>query len=180
MKKTIMLNESDLIKMIKKVISEQSSGDMMSFEKVVEVPNTPKLDLFNSLKSNRDLFRNGTLQNEVAGQLLKVEKKVLLDKNLFKSLGLSYNITMTCYNGPLTFDVTIFIKDDKYKILCDNFIWTNQGSGCNVPMSFNPLTTTRPKGMSMGPAWDKISEAVNKYTNNFIQQVTTAKQNTDF
>ena len=58
------------------IVSEQTS-DMLTVEKVIEAPNTPQTNLFNSLKSNRELFRNGSLQNEVNGQQLKVEKKIL-------------------------------------------------------------------------------------------------------
>jgi hypothetical protein len=161
------------------ILNEQTT-DMLTVEKVIEVPNTPQVNLFNSLKSNRELFRNGSLQNEVNGQQLKVEKKILLDTNMYKSLGFRPNLTWTCYMGSLKFDVTIIVKDNKYKIICDNFIWNNQGSGCQSPMSMNPISKTRMKGWTMGYAWDIISPAATKYAENFINQMTTSVSNDDF
>lgn len=161
------------------IISEQTS-DMLSVEKVNEVPNTPQMNLFNIIKGNRELFRNGDLQNEVNGQLLKVEKKILLDSNMYKSLGFRPNITWNCWTGPLKFDVTIIIKDNKFKIVCDNFIWSNQGTSCKTSMSLNPIPKTRSKGVIMGPAWDTISAASTKYTENFLTQMTNLVSNDDF
>jgi len=161
-----------------RLLYEQSSN-MLSFEKVVDVPDMTKDNLFNSLKGNRELFRNGSLQNEISGQQLKIEKEILLDKNMYKSLGFSPGLSWTCWYGPLKFDITIIVKDNKYKIICDNFIWTNQGSGCQQLMSLNPLTKDKPKGLTTAYAWDTVSKAATKYVDNFLNQIITTS-NDDF
>ena len=179
MKKIVRLNESQLIELVKRVIKEQSSN-MLSFEKVVEVPNTSKDNLFMNLKNNRELFRNGSLRSENQGSQLNITKKVMLDKNMYKSLGFSLPVGSICWYGPLEFDITIIVKDNKYKIICDNFIWINSGSGCQSKMSLNPISDSKPKGWTIGYTWETVSNVVKKYVDSFLNQVTTVKPVDDF
>ena len=176
MKKIVKLTESDLTRIIKRVISEQTS-DMMSFEKVVDVPNTNKTDLFNLLKGNRELMRNGTLRSEIDGQQLDIQKKVPFDKLMYKLVGM--NPLSLCYYGTLTFDVLILVKDNKYKIVCDNFVWSNYGSGCKINHELL-ITKTKPKGMTLVSYWNNISKILPKYVENYLNQIKLTNTQSDF
>lgn len=177
MKKIIKLTESDLVRIVKKVLKEESS-DMMSFEKVVDIPNTNKDDLFNKLKGNRELMRSGTLRSEIQGQQLDIQKSVNVDKSMYSLIGKNPFSPNGCYNGKLTFDVLVIIKDNKFKIVCDNFVWTNPGTKCSIISSLDPITKTRPKGMTISQYWDNFSEMLPKYCENLFNQVSSTLSNT--
>ncbi len=179
MKKVVRLTESDLIRIVQKVINEQSS-DMMSFEKVFDVPNTTKDVLFNMLKSNRELIRSAKLNSEVQGQQLNLQKNIIVDKNMYKLINKNPFSPNGCYYGTLQFDITVIIKDNKYKIIFDNFIWSNQQTSCEIKHSLNPITNTKPKGMTISQYWENFSQILPKYSENLFNQINSTLSSPDF
>ncbi len=158
----------------------EQTEPILLFEKVVDVPNTNKADLFNLIKGNRDIFKGVKFINEIPQQQLNLEKTYMINMRDYKLIG--KNLVAPCNEGPLTWDLTIIVKDNKFKLISDNFRWTNSfpGSPCKLNINFNPMTTTRPKGLTVGPFWDDIIELIPIFVNNFYNQINIVNTQSDF
>ena len=113
MTKTIRLTENDLVRLIKKVISEQSGGNPISFSQVVDVPNTNKDQLFDLIM---EWLTTRYKNSKAVVQLSNKEQGLIVLKgsdtwNQPKGFGANH-----AFDGWLNHTIKIQVKDNKFKI----------------------------------------------------------------
>ncbi len=176
MKKIIRLTESDLTRLVKKVILEQEYGEMYSAEQVIEIPGQDASSIFNSLISNRDLTRNGQIVNQVEPKQITIKKTIEVDKNLWRTVG--KNPLYLGYYGPLTFEINLLIKDNKVKITIDNFNFNSPHPQSN--WKINPFPMNEPnKGMTQKEQWNFFKKLIDKLSSDVFPLITK-KSSSDF
>ncbi len=176
MSKVIRLTESDLVRLVKKVILEQEYGEMYKSEQIIDFPEQDANSIYNTLLSNRDLIRNGQIVNQVAPKQITIKKTIQVDKNLWKTVG--KNPLYLGYYGPLTFEINLLIKDNKVKVTVDNFNFNSTHPQSN--WKINPYPMNEPtKGMTQKEQWNFFKKLIDKLSFEVFPMVTK-QSNTDF
>jgi hypothetical protein len=176
MGKVIRLTESDLMRLLKKVLNEQEYGEMYKSEQIIDFPEQDANSIFNSLLSNRDLTRNGQVVNQVAPKQITIKKTIQVDKNLWRTVG--KNPIYLGYYGPLTFEINLLIKDNKVKVTVDNFIFNSPHPQSNWKLNPYPLNEPS-KGMTQKEQWNFFKRLIDKISSE-VFPVVTKQTNSDF
>jgi hypothetical protein len=116
MSKVIRLTESDLVRLVEKVLNEQEGGNPLVFSQVVEVPNTPKDLLYDKIK--QWLVSSYNDWNKVS-QMDDKSSGIIMGKGSRK-----YSINGSdshCSSGFIDYKFKIQIKDNKFKIEISDF-----------------------------------------------------------
>ena len=163
MSKVIRLTESDLVRLVKKVILEQEGGNPLSFSKVVEVQGQDKNALYNSLIQSLTMIFNSIkdvkqMDDKDMGIII-LKPKVKIDIKGF---------SLTGYSGYLTFTIKIQIKDNKFKIDITDLIYTGNPS---YPTTNLGLVTDREEHSVEGKGIFGVADQKNKVWNQLKEQI---------
>jgi hypothetical protein len=121
MKKVIRLTESDLVKVIKKIIKEQTSSGGYKFEMVYDLPNSSIEQINGMIKRNPAIRAGVRLVTDNPNQLVYT-KSVRID-GAYKKVAKMNSLPNTCIDGELEFDITFLIKENKVKMIIDNMVF---------------------------------------------------------
>lgn len=108
MKRIIRLNESQLVKIVEKVISEQTDSDFITYSSVIEIPDKNKDEIYDKIK----LYLVESYNNfrEVVQLDDKNNGTIILKATMrFVNAG-------PYYEGWIDYSLKITIKDGKFKI----------------------------------------------------------------
>jgi hypothetical protein len=113
MSKVIRLTESDLVRLVKKVLNEQSGGNPLTFSQVVDVPNTTKDQLFDLImewlttryKNPKSVVQ---LSNKEQGLIVLKGAHSWAQPKGFGAGG--------AFDGWINHTIKIQVKDNKFKI----------------------------------------------------------------
>ncbi len=162
-KKIVRLTESDLVRLVKKVILEQEGGNPLTFSKVVEIPGQDKNSLYNSLIQALTLVFNSI--NDVKQMDDKEQGIIILKPKMkfeIKGLGL------TGYSGYLNFTIKIQIKDNKFKIDIMDLVYTGNPSYPNTNLG---LITDREEHSERGKSLMGMADQYNKVWKQLKEQI---------
>jgi len=121
MKKVIQLTESNLVKVIKKIIKEQTSSGGYEFEMIYDLPNSSIEQINGMVKRNPAIRAGVRLVTDNPNQLVYT-KKVRID-GAYKKVAKMNTLPNTCIDGELEFDITFLIKENKVKMIINNMIF---------------------------------------------------------
>jgi hypothetical protein len=109
-----------------------------------------------------------------------MEKTYLIHKQEYHDI--DKRLIAPCNFGTLTWDLTIIVKDNKFKLTSDNFRWVNTypGSPCKNDIYFTPMPTTRPNGLTKGPFWDDLIKIIPMIIEKFYNQIKITNTQSDF
>jgi hypothetical protein len=166
MKKIIRLNESDLVRIVKRVISEQTTGSY-SIEKIYDLPGKTIDEINKMIKSNRVVGSGGRVVSDEPN-LLSYSKTLRVDNPELKKSQLM-PLAFACMKGTYQFDLTFLIKDAKIKMIIDNFSpkeLTNTNAGGACPsyyqdfgvVGLNPPSTS--KLSADGATWKQMVQII--------------------
>ena len=117
--KVIRLTESDLTRIVKRIIVESQSTGSYSIEKVHELPNKPVEEIIKMIKSNQIIRSGGRIIRDEPTQLV-FSNVLRVDNAELKKSGLM-PLAYGCWKGTYDFDITFLVKEAKIKIVIDNF-----------------------------------------------------------
>lgn len=122
MKKIIRLYESDLTKIVRKILVEQSSG-VYSVEKVHDMSGKTVPEISQMIKNNQVVRSGARIVSETYNQIV-YSTSFRIDNAEIKGATGSM-LGGPCMKGVMKYDLTFLIKDGKLKIIADNFEPTN-------------------------------------------------------
>jgi|688.fasta_scaffold828496_1 hypothetical protein len=165
MKKIVKLTESDLVKIVKKILVEQTSG-VYSVEKVFELPGKTIPEISKMIKNNQVVRSGSRIVSENDNQLV-YSTSFRIDNPQIKAAGMAIAVGV-CFKGTMKYDLTFLIKEGKVKIIADNFEPTNltkiipgTSSPCQSVFNFGVITKDQPSSGS-----DKWSGRTNVWNRN--------------
>ena len=169
MGKIVRLTESDLVRLVKKVILEQEGGNPLSYSVVVDVPNTNKEILYNKIKG----WMAETYNN--------FSKVIQLDDKDIGAMVIKANMNykapsmlLNCWDGYVDYTLKVQIKDNKYKIEMKDFTH-KAGHPSSPPVcSLGTLTDKEiysDKGLNKG-SQNKIWNAVKSETKTYFDMLS--------
>jgi hypothetical protein len=188
MKKVIRLTESDLVRVIKKVIQEQTSSGGYRFEIVYDLPDSNIEQINGMIKRNPAIRAGVRLVTDNPNQLV-FTKKVRVD-GAYKKVAKMNSLPNTCLDGELEFDITFLIKENKVKMIIDNMIFNARRINLgNQPCSdcFNyGFIGSEPNPQSVGGRlicdksviWNRLISIITPNMKNFQQEVKDGFTNT--
>ena len=118
MGKVIRLTEIDLLKLVKKIVNEQSAGSY-SIEKIHEIPNKTVEEINKIIKAN-PMVRSGSRLVQDTPTMLVYSNTLRVDNPQLKNSQIPIMVGQ-CYRGTYNYDITFYIKEGKIKIIVDNF-----------------------------------------------------------
>lgn len=187
MSKIIRLTESDLIELVKRVISEQSGGNPITFSKVVDVPNMSKDQLFDLIMewlttAYKNISSVIQLSNKQQGLIVLKGAHTWSAPKGFGGRG---------WDGRITHTIKLQVKDNKFKI--DMFDLYHDSSATLGDRSVKGdmqvdldlgLLTDRPTygdkprySLYQNKAWPLLKDSAQKNFDDFVTSLTTGIQN---
>ncbi len=187
MKKVIRLTESELVDIVKKVIQEQTNKGY-KFEMVYDIPNS-NVEQINGMIKRNPAIRSGTrLVTDNPNQLVYT-KKVRIDNN-YKRASQMANLTNTCIDGELEFDITFLIKDNKVKMIVDNMMFNARrimvgNQPCQDCFNYgfigeqpNQQSGLGKLGCDKTVIWNRLIKMITPNMQSFMEEVKTGFTNT--
>ncbi len=174
MGKKVRLTESDLVRLVKRVILEQESGNPISFTQVVEVPNMPKDKLFDKIKlwlveSFNDFNSVSKMEDKSTGIFLLKPSIKFVSNN---PKGQRY------WDGLIDYTLKIIVKDNKFKVELIDFNHKAQSRinsvGMRVDMSLGPITDKENyegKTKFDNMMWVETKDVIKNYSEKIINSI---------
>ncbi len=172
MKKVIRLTESDLVKVIKKIIKEQTATNHTA-EKIIDFPGK-SIEEIHKLIVNNPTVRSGGRLVDDNPNLVRYSTTFKVDAPQLKNAKIPF-LMGQCHIGSYDFDLTFYIKEGKTKLVVDNFrpdtlrriIAGGGGAPCNPNFqNFGVLTKEAPNQNKLSSNYGIWSQMIKLFDGN--------------
>ena len=109
----------------------------LAFEKIIYANDATKDQLFVSIY---DWFATTYNDSKEVIQMSDKEQGLIVGKAIVKYLNINQKMSYVCYNGSIDYTIKVYIRDNRYKVVIDNFIHAGNPSSssfCDIGLIDN-------------------------------------------